>query len=165
MLHLQSLRRFQHSGGWIRALLEEAENERMHLMIFMEVSRPSFFERMLVTSAQAFFIAFYAVLYGIAPKTAHRIVGYLEEEACRSYSSFLKEIDEGRIANIPAPLIAIDYYRLRSDATLRDVVQCVRADEADHRDVNHFKANMMHQGNDSAAAPLRLHEVSEASKH
>jgi ubiquinol oxidase len=32
LLHLRSLRRFEHSGGWIRVLLEEAENERMHLM-------------------------------------------------------------------------------------------------------------------------------------
>ncbi|KAF8029732.1 hypothetical protein BT93_E2226 [Corymbia citriodora subsp. variegata] len=31
LLHLRSLRKFEHSGGWIKALLEEAENERMHL--------------------------------------------------------------------------------------------------------------------------------------
>ncbi|KAF6134197.1 hypothetical protein GIB67_013594 [Kingdonia uniflora] len=35
LLHCKSLRRFEHSGGWIKALLEEAENERMHLMTFM----------------------------------------------------------------------------------------------------------------------------------
>ena len=52
LLHLKSLRLFQHSGGWIRALLEEAENERMHLMTFMEVSKPNFLERALVISVQ-----------------------------------------------------------------------------------------------------------------
>jgi ubiquinol oxidase len=31
LLHCKSLRRFAHIGGWIKALLEEAENERMHL--------------------------------------------------------------------------------------------------------------------------------------
>ncbi|PHT74015.1 hypothetical protein T459_21292 [Capsicum annuum] len=40
LLHCKSLRRFENSDGWIKALLEEAENERMNLMTFMEVSKP-----------------------------------------------------------------------------------------------------------------------------
>lgn len=43
LLHLKSLRRFEHSGGWIKALLEEAENERMHLMTFIELSQPKWY--------------------------------------------------------------------------------------------------------------------------
>jgi hypothetical protein len=39
---------------------------------------------------------------------------------------------------VPAPAIAIDYWRLPANATLKDVVTVVRADEAHHRDVNHF---------------------------
>jgi ubiquinol oxidase len=39
---------------------------------------------------------------------------------------------------MPAPAIAIGYWRLPKDSTLRDVVMVVRADEAHHRDVNHF---------------------------
>lgn len=54
--------------------------------------------------------------------------------------SFLEAIDSGKIENTAAPAIAIDYWKLPKDATLRDVVIAVRADEAHHRDVNHFAA-------------------------
>ncbi|KAJ0989880.1 hypothetical protein J5N97_008236 [Dioscorea zingiberensis] len=138
LLHCKSLRRFEHSGGWIRALLEEAENERMHLMTFMEVSQPKWYERTLVIAVQGVFFNVYFLAYLISPKLAHRMVGYLEEEAIYSYTEFLKELDKGNIENCPAPAIAIDYWRLPPNATLRDVVMVVRADEAHHRDVNHF---------------------------
>jgi ubiquinol oxidase len=137
-LHLRSLRRFEHSGGWVRALLEEAENERMHLMTFMEVSRPRWYERALVIAVQGVFLHAYLAAYLLSPATAHRAVGYLEEEAVHSYTEFLRDIDAGKIENVPAPAIAVDYWRLRPDATLRDVVEAVRADEAHHRDVNHY---------------------------
>jgi ubiquinol oxidase len=74
----------------------------------------------------------------ISPKFAHRVVGYLEEEAIHSYTEYLKDIEAGKIENVPAPSIAIDYWRLPHDATLKDVVTMVRADEALHRDVNHY---------------------------
>jgi len=138
LLHFKSLRRFEQSGGWIRALLEEAENERMHLMTFMEVSQPRWYERALVMAVQGVFFNAYLVGYLISPKFAHRVTGYLEEEAIHSYTEFLKELDKGTIENVPAPAIAIDYWRLPQNATLRDVVMVVRADEAHHRDVNHF---------------------------
>ncbi|KAG5589243.1 hypothetical protein H5410_039757 [Solanum commersonii] len=138
LLHCKSLRRFEHTGGWIKALLEEAENERMHLMTFMEVSKPKWYERALVLITQGIFFHVYFMTYILSPKLAHRIVGYLEEEATYSYTQFLKELDEGNIENVAAPAIAIDYWRLTQDATLKDVVMVVRADEAHHRDVNHF---------------------------
>ncbi|KAG0569545.1 hypothetical protein M758_6G095000 [Ceratodon purpureus] len=140
LLHCKSLRKFETSGGWIKALLEEAENERMHLMTFMEVAKPKWYERALVFTVQGVFFNAYFLLYLASPKLAHRITGYLEEEAIWSYTQFLKEIDAGHIENGPAPAIAIDYWRLPKDATIRDVVMVVRADEAHHRDVNHFAA-------------------------
>jgi ubiquinol oxidase len=138
LLHLRSLRRFEQSGGWIRALLEEAENERMHLMTFMEVAQPRWYERALVIAVQGVFFNAYFFGYLISPKFAHRVVGYLEEEAVHSYTEFLKDLEDGKIDNVPAPAIAIDYWRLPANATLKDVVTVVRADEAHHRDVNHF---------------------------
>lgn len=140
LLHCKSLRKFETSGGWIKALLEEAENERMHLMTFMEVAKPKWWERALVFAVQGGFFNVYFLLYLASPKLAHRITGYLEEEAIWSYTQFIKEIDAGRIPNGPAPPIAIDYWRLPKNATIRDVVMVVRADEAHHRDVNHFAA-------------------------
>ena len=140
LLHLRSLRKFEHSGGWIKALLEEAENERMHLMTFMEVAKPVWYERALVFTVQGVFFNVYFLLYLVSPHLAHRIVGYLEEEAIHSYTQYLHEIDVGHLPNVPAPAIAIDYWRLPAGSTIRDVVEVVRADEAHHRDVNHYAA-------------------------
>ncbi|KAI9124994.1 hypothetical protein K1719_003610 [Acacia pycnantha] len=159
LLHLKSLRRFQQSGGWIKALIEEAENERMHLMTFMEVSKPRWYERALVIAVQGVFFNAYFLGYMMSPKFAHRMVGYLEEEAIHSYTEFLKELDNGNIENVPAPAIAIDYWQLPADATLRDVVIVVRADEAHHRDVNHFASDLHYQGRElrEAPAPIDYH--------
>ena len=136
--HLTSLRSMKVGyGPKIRTLLAEAENERMHLMTFIEIAKPNLFERYLVLITQAIFWNFFFIIYVFFPRTAHRIVGYFEEEAVYSYTEYLKEIDEGRIPNVPAPKIAIDYWKLDSTATLRDVVIAVRNDEAHHRDTNH----------------------------
>ena len=104
--HLACLRRMCDDKGWIKTLMDEAENERMHLMTFIEISKPTWFERAVI-----------------------------------SYTHYLAEIDEGRSDNVPAPEIAKRYWGLPEDATLRDVVLVVRADEAHHRDVNHGFAN------------------------
>ena len=141
--HMRSLRRMEDDHGWIRVLLDEAENERMHLMTFIEVARPTVLERWLILVAQwIFYLGFFA-LYLVSRRTAHRLVGYFEEEAVFSYSCYLAEIDSGAIDNIAAPQIAIDYWQLPADARLREVVIAVRADEAGHRDVNHDFANQL----------------------
>jgi len=139
--HLHALRRMRDDEGWIRTLLEEAENERMHLMTFIEIAQPNWFERLLVGMIQLIFYNAYFFLYLFAPRTAHRVIGYFEEEAVFSYTQYLEEIDSGRHENVAAPQIAIDYWQLGPEATLRDVVIAVRADEAEHRDVNHSFAD------------------------
>ncbi|XP_023632759.1 ubiquinol oxidase 3, mitochondrial isoform X2 [Capsella rubella] len=159
LLHLKSLRRFEHSGGWIKALLEEAENERMHLMTFIELSQPKWYERVIVFTVQGVFFNAYFMAYVISPKLAHRITGYLEEEAVNSYTEFLEDIDAGKFENSPAPAIAIDYWRLPKDATLRDVVYVIRADEAHHRDLNHYASDIQFKGHElkEAPAPIGYH--------
>ena len=135
--HLRSLRKMKDDDGMIKELLDEAENERMHLMTFIEIAKPSKLERFLILLAQISFGLFYTLLYIFFKKTAHRMIGYFEEEAVTSYTEYLNEIDNGTIMNSPAPNIALDYWNLGSDASLRDVVVAVRADEAGHRDKNH----------------------------
>ena len=135
--HLTALRNMRDDEGWIRTLLDEAENERMHLMTFIEIAQPSWLERLLIVITQMVFYHFYFLLYILSPRTAHRVVGYFEEEAVISYTSYLAEVDAGRHENLPAPQIAIDYWQLPHSAKLRDVIIAVRADEAEHRDVNH----------------------------
>lgn len=159
LTHLRCLRRMCDDKGWIRTLMEEAENERMHLMTFIEVAKPTMFERLVILGVQwVFYIAFFG-LYLISAKTAHRVVGYFEEEAVISYTLYLKELDDGRSPNGPAPAIALHYWHLADEATLRDVVQLVRADEAHHRDVNHGFANELAglPVNHSAVAPYPDH--------
>ena len=140
--HLRSLRKMKPDDrGWIRTLLEEAENERMHLMIFIEIAKPNWFERWMIIFAQAIFWHFYLLLYVFFPACAHRMVGYFEEQAVVSYTDYLKQIDNGSTENIPAPALAIKYYGLKPNARLRDVVVAVRKDEEGHRDVNHEMAD------------------------
>lgn len=147
LIHLKSLRRMESDEGWIRKLLDEAENERMHLMTFIEIAQPSAFERLLIVIAQGAFYNCFFLLYLISPKTAHRVVGYFEEEAVFSYTEYLAGVDSGKYENVPAPQLAIDYWHLKADATLRDVIIVVRADEAGHRDVNHDFANQLSESN------------------
>ncbi len=153
LIHLRCLRWMKYDHGWIRALMEEAENERMHLMTFIEIARPNLVERALVLVAQAGFFTFFLLLYLASSRTAHRLVGYFEEQAVVSYSQYLREIDSGRVANVPAPKIAIDYWQLHAGARLREVVLAVRADEAGHRDVNHGFANELRPAR-GGSAPL-----------
>ncbi|MFN4039494.1 MAG: alternative oxidase [Erythrobacter sp.] len=151
--HLTALRKMRDDEGWIRTLLDEAENERMHLMTFIEIAQPNAFERALIVAVQLVFYNFYFFLYLLAPRTAHRVVAYFEEEAVFSYTQYLAEVDAGRHENVPAPQIAIDYWQLPEDARLRDVILAVRADEAEHRDVNHFFVNAMDRRHEQQDAP------------
>jgi ubiquinol oxidase len=159
--HLACLRRMCDDKGWIKTLMDEAENERMHLMTFIEVARPTLFERGVIIAVQWVFYLFFFALYLISSKTAHRVVGYFEEEAVISYTHYLAEIDEGRTANLPAPAIAKRYWNLPANATLRDVVLVVRADEAHHRDVNHGFANALAGLPQGEVAPCPPHVTLE----
>ena len=141
-MHFKSLRSMKAGyGKHIREMLAEAENERMHLMFFIEIAKPNVFERSLVLFSQFLFGAFYFFMYVFFTKTAHRMIGFFEDEAVKSYSEYLKMIEDGEIENVKAPQIAIEYYDLKSDARLIDLVKCVKADEEHHSEVNHKYAD------------------------
>ena len=143
LLHLKSLRKMEDDKGWIKILLDEAANERMHLMTFIEIAKPTFLERLIIMIAQFIFIMMYMIIFIISQRTAHRIVGYFEEEAVISYTEYLNELENGQINDQPAPEIAINYWNLPLHSTLKDVVKVIRDDEAGHRDVNHSFANIL----------------------
>lgn len=138
--HLRSLRVMRGRADMVKVLMEESENERMHLMAFVALCRPTLFERLLVLLAQGLFFNFFFVLYLASPAVAHRMVGYFEEEAVVSYTRFLAEIDAGRIPNLLIPAFAREYWKLDASARLRELVIAVRADEEHHRDTNHHLA-------------------------
>jgi len=143
--HLDSLRKMQRDHGWIHTLLEEAENERMHLMTFMTLKHPGPFFRFNVIFTQYVFTALFSMAYLISPRFCHRFVGYLEEQAVVTYTHILEELDAGRLpmwSALPAPDIAIKYWELPNNAMMRDVILAIRADEAHHRIVNHTLGSM-----------------------
>ena len=141
-LHFKSLRRMKTGyGPDIREMLAEAENERMHLMFFIEIAKPNFLERILVLLAQISFMFYYFVLYVISYRLAHKMIAYFEEEAVRSYTDYLALVESGQVENVPAPQLAIDYYKMDKNAKLSDLIKKVRADEQHHSKVNHRYAD------------------------
>ncbi len=139
--HLKSLRLIHDDRGWIKTLVDEAENERMHLLIYNQIVKPTKFERFLIIFVQFFFYNFYFLVYLISPHTAHRTVGYFEEEAVNSYHHYLALIEGGHIHNGKATDLAKKYWGLADDALLSDMVKATIKDEMIHRDVNHQFAN------------------------
>ena len=136
-LHMKSLRKMKTGyGPDIREMLAEAENERMHLMFFIEIANPNWFERYLVLLAQLIFMIFYFIVYVVDFRTAHRMIAYFEQEAVKSYTEYLKLVEEGSIENVSAPKLAIDYYSMKPNAKLSDLIKKVRADEEHHSKVN-----------------------------
>ena len=142
-MHFKSLRNMKTGfGDYIKEMLSEAENERMHLMFFIEIAKPNWFERRLVLIAQIFFSIFYFLIFITFPRTAHKMIAYFEEEAVTSYTDYLNMIESGEIDNINAPKIAIDYYELDLDAKLSDLIVRVREDELHHSMTNHKYADI-----------------------
>ena len=141
-MHFKSLRKMKSGyGPQIREMLAEAENERMHLMFFIEIAKPNFFERSIVLMSQILFGLFYFFIYVFFTRTAHRMIGYFEDEAVKSYTEYLEIVESGKVENIPAPALAIQYYKIGSDSKLSDLIRCVRADEEHHSETNHSYAD------------------------
>ena len=141
-MHFKSLRKMKVGyGEQIREMLAEAENERMHLMFFIEIAKPNYFERFIVLFSQMIFGLFYLFMYVFFTRTAHRMIGYFEDEAVKSYTEYLEMVESGKVENIPAPKLAISYYGIGSDSKLSDLIRCVRADEKHHSETNHNYAD------------------------
>jgi hypothetical protein len=160
--HLNSLRRMKRDNGWvsfqshlhmslltrtqIESLLEEAFNERMHLLTFLKLYSPGLFMRTMILGAQGVFFNGFFICYLVSPRTCHRFVGYLEEEAVNTYTRALADLDAGKLPhwrNLKAPEIAISYWDMpEGHRMMKDLLLYIRADEAKHREVNHTLGNL-----------------------
>lgn len=146
--HFRSLRTLQRDYGWIHTLLEEAENERMHLLVCMRMFKAGFITRFLAISAQVIMTPFLVAIYIVKPSAVHRFVGYLEETACLTYANIIHQVETPGTplneawAHLPAPAMAKAYWKLSDDAMWLDALKCMFADECNHRDVNHTFASM-----------------------
>ncbi|KAK3389957.1 mitochondrial alternative oxidase [Podospora didyma] len=147
--HLHSIRRFRPDHGWIKTLLEESYNERMHLLVFLEMYKPGWFMQFMVFAAQGVFFNTMFVSYLVSPQICHRFVGYLEEEAVHTYTRCLEEMDSGSLKGweegegFKIPEVAVRYWRMEEGKrSMRDLILNIRADEASHRGVNHTLGNL-----------------------
>ncbi|CAK9080984.1 Alternative oxidase [Durusdinium trenchii] len=146
--HFRCLRTLKRDHGWIHTLLEEAENERMHLLVCMKMFKAGFVTRCLVMAAQVFMTPFLAAVYVVNPGAVHRFVGYLEETACLTYANIIHQVEtpgtplHDAWSQLRAPGLAIAYWKLSEEAMWIDALKCMFADESNHRDVNHTFATM-----------------------
>lgn len=144
--HLHSMRRMKRDNGWIETLLEESYNERMHLLTFLKMGEPGPFMRLMVLGAQGVFFNAMFVAYLLSPRTCHRFVGYLEEEAVLTYTREIADLDAGKLPmweKMQAPDIAVQYWKMpEGRRSMRDLLLYIRADEAKHREVNHTLAGL-----------------------
>jgi ribosomal protein L31E len=147
--HFRSLRQMKSDGGMLQMFLEEANNERMHLLTFVRMKDPGYAFRAAVIGGQFGFGAAFTLAYLISPAFCHRFVGYVEEEACSTYTKIIKTIETAPEGSEIAkwrteapPGIARAYWKLGEGSTVLDLMKAVRADEAEHRDVNHLMSGM-----------------------
>jgi ubiquinol oxidase len=112
----------------------------MHLLIFLKMYEPGLFMRLLVLGAQGVFFNAMFLAYLVSPRTCHRFVGYLEEEAVLTYTREIEDIEAGKLpawSERRAPQIAIDYYNMpEGQQMVRDLLYYIRADESKHREVS-----------------------------
>lgn len=71
-------------------MLEESENERTHLFLWLNYNKSTYLSRMFIAFKQIAFYNVFFLTYMISPYTCHRFMGYLEEEAIYNYTMFLK---------------------------------------------------------------------------
>lgn len=143
--HLHSLRLMRRDRAWMETLLEEAYNERMHLLTFIKMKQPGRIMKFLILGAQGVFFNLFLASYLLFPRICHRFVGYLEEEAVVTYTRAIEAIEAGKYPEWntqKAPDIAIQYWGMDENATIKDLLYYVRADECKHREVNHTLGNL-----------------------
>jgi len=145
--HFRSLRQLERDHGFIFTLLEEAENERMHLIVCMAFFEAGPVTRAVVQLAQLAMTPFLAGLYFIRPQLLHRFVGYLEETAVHTYTNIVQLTEtpgtqlHAAWKETPAPAVAIKYWQMDERAMWVDCLARMLADESHHRDVNHALAD------------------------
>jgi hypothetical protein len=134
-----------HDKDWLYTTIQESQVERIHLLSWMELYNPNVIVRMLILGMQTMVFWMVMLCYILSPSFCHRFVGYLEELTLEKYTDLVAEVDDSRLstwATQEAPLVAKDYWKMKDDANIRDMLLELRADEARHRDINHTFASI-----------------------
>ncbi|ETO59491.1 hypothetical protein F444_22164 [Phytophthora nicotianae P1976] len=133
--HLRSARSLKQDD---QSIIEESKNERIHQLIFLEMKEPGWLTRMTVFAVQAVTFPAFALAYMVSPRTHQRFVEFLEDEAVKTYTYLLEDMEHGHLDEwciTTAPLTGRNYYDLPDDAKVYDMIKCILEDEARNRDM------------------------------
>ena len=143
--HLKSLRTLKKDYGWINHLISEADNERMHLFMFLGMTTPSAILKVYLFGVQFMFSSLFFVSYMLSPRYCHKFMEYFQNQAVKTYTECIEAIDNGPLSKWktkPCSEEAAKYYELSSEATIRDMILAVRADAAISREIHRYYTEM-----------------------
>ena len=117
----------------------------MYLLTCVRMRNPPKVIKILYCSCFANFCwCRFLILYNISPDFFHIFVVYVEEKSCHTCADIINAIqnapDESDLAawrTEISPTIARGNWYLGTDGTVLGIFYVIRADEAEHRDVNH----------------------------
>jgi len=140
--HISSILFLRRDYGWTEPLLLESYNKQMHLLLLLQLLKPSLLFRCLFVLKLCIGAIFSFFSYFINRRYCHRLAAYMEESGVILYSELLEDIDKKKLPlfDQDAMEIAKSYYQLPSGTKWRDVFANMRCDEAFHRDNNHLLA-------------------------
>lgn len=122
-------------------ICDEVATERKHQYTFERLSDRKWSDRFFVRFVKAIFSLAYGLAYLVDRRLCHRMVGYLEEEVCLSYTQYLTMIRNGTVSDRELPEDIKCLWSLSPAARLSDLIELARNEEAEHRDRNHELAN------------------------
>jgi ubiquinol oxidase len=143
MLHLYQTLGLPNRKGMdrLRAHLEEADNEAMHLAIMMEMGAGSMWlDQFLARHLSMVYFFVSAGVFLISPAMAYNLSELIEHHAYDTYDAYIQENEEKLRTELAIPLIAHDYYASttghasRNIESMLDVLIAVRDDERAHAD-------------------------------
>ncbi|KAK1932319.1 Alternative oxidase [Phytophthora citrophthora] len=108
------------------------ENERIHMQIFLSMKQGGLGFQAAMLAAQSVFFPVFFLTYMVSPNTCHRFVDFVEQEAVKTYTYLLEDMEHGHLDEwcaITAPLIGRSYYDLPDDAKVYDMIKCIRAEK------------------------------------
>ena len=130
----------------------------MHLLTFLKMKEPGWFMRLMVLGAQGVWCNALFFAYLISPRTVHRFVGYLEEEAVITYTRQIEDLDAGKLPKwekLQAPEIAIDYWKMpEGNRTMRDLLL-----------YSEFRGLLLHLSSSNVISSRRREQASRSQPH
>jgi hypothetical protein len=131
--------------GNVSRQLSEADNQRAAFRTVLQLRNPNLVVKVLTVMSQLVDAVFVVPCQAVAPRFSARVMGYMYEDALSLYTRVLRELEDGdlkSLQNKPAPIIAVQYWRMKSGATVNDAILAMRADKNHQMIINHTIASL-----------------------